>query len=76
MQKLSTPDEFKFPFEPYSIQLDFMRQLYETVEAGHVGIFESPTGTGFVTLIFRRFFKIFNYRKKSLDHLLGTTLAQ
>ena len=47
MQKLSTPDEFKFPFEPYSIQLDFMRQLYETVEAGQVGIFESPTGTGF-----------------------------
>ena len=46
MQKLSTPDEFKFPFEPYSIQLDFMRQLYETVEAGQVGIFESPTGTG------------------------------
>ena len=46
MQKLSAPDEFKFPFEPYSIQLDFMRQLYETVEAGQVGIFESPTGTG------------------------------
>ena len=54
MQKLSAPDEFKFPFEPYSIQLDFMRQLYETVEAGQVGIFESPTGTG--NLYFRKFF--------------------
>ena len=46
MEKLSVPAEFKFPFTPYPIQIDFMRQLYETVEAGQVGIFESPTGTG------------------------------
>ena len=46
MEKLSVPEEFKFPFTPYPIQIDFMRQLYETVEAGKVGIFESPTGTG------------------------------
>ncbi|TMW60568.1 hypothetical protein Poli38472_000610 [Pythium oligandrum] len=37
---------FSFPYEPYGIQLDLMRQLYRTLDAGHVGIFESPTGTG------------------------------
>lgn len=37
---------FSFPYEPYSIQLDLMRQLWETLERGHCGIFESPTGTG------------------------------
>ncbi|KAE9003774.1 ATP-dependent DNA helicase [Phytophthora fragariae] len=39
-------DFFSFPYEPYSIQLDLMRQLWETLERGHCGIFESPTGTG------------------------------
>lgn len=35
-----------FPFKPYSIQLDFMRELYECVSHGKMGLFESPTGTG------------------------------
>ncbi|KAG8509135.1 putative ATP-dependent RNA helicase DDX11-like protein 8 [Galemys pyrenaicus] len=37
---------FPFPFTPYSIQKDFMTELYRVLEAGKVGIFESPTGTG------------------------------
>ncbi|KAL4152190.1 hypothetical protein PRNP1_009124 [Phytophthora ramorum] len=37
---------FSFPYTPYSIQLDLMHQLWETLEQGHCGIFESPTGTG------------------------------
>ncbi|KAJ1971307.1 ATP-dependent DNA helicase chl1 [Dimargaris xerosporica] len=37
---------FRFPFSPYPIQDDFMRHLYEAIEARKVGIFESPTGTG------------------------------
>ncbi|KAG7393612.1 ATP-dependent DNA helicase chl1 [Phytophthora pseudosyringae] len=37
---------FSFPYEPYSIQLDLMRQIWTTLERGHCGIFESPTGTG------------------------------
>ncbi|XP_053423578.1 ATP-dependent DNA helicase DDX11 isoform X3 [Nycticebus coucang] len=37
---------FPFPFTPYSIQKDFMAQLYQVLEAGKIGIFESPTGTG------------------------------
>ncbi|KAK7496398.1 hypothetical protein BaRGS_00012320 [Batillaria attramentaria] len=40
------PDKFPFPFEPYNIQRDFMKQLYQCLQSGNVGIFESPTGTG------------------------------
>ena len=46
MEELKVPDEFEFPFEPYGIQKDFMKELYRTVENGRIGIFESPTGTG------------------------------
>jgi chromosome transmission fidelity protein 1 len=37
---------FYHPFQPYDIQLQFMEDLYATIEDGNVGIFESPTGTG------------------------------
>lgn len=37
---------FYHPFQPYEIQLQFMRALYKCIEDGNVGIFESPTGTG------------------------------
>jgi chromosome transmission fidelity protein 1 len=36
--------DFHHPFEPYAIQKKFMTQLYECIEDGKVGIFESPTG--------------------------------
>lgn len=36
---------FPFPFTPYPIQKDFMAALYQVLEAGKIGIFESPTGT-------------------------------
>lgn len=39
-------EDFPFPFQPYQVQEDFMRSLYDTIEKGQVGIFESPTGTG------------------------------
>ena len=32
-----------FPFEPYSIQLELMSNLYDVLESGGLGIFESPT---------------------------------
>ena len=35
-----------FPFPPYPIQSALMGRLYETLERGHIGLFESPTGTG------------------------------
>ncbi|XP_065598680.1 ATP-dependent DNA helicase DDX11 isoform X1 [Cyrtonyx montezumae] len=37
---------FPFPYTPYRIQEQFMAALYAALEAGQVGIFESPTGTG------------------------------
>ncbi|XP_047114630.1 ATP-dependent DNA helicase DDX11 isoform X1 [Schistocerca piceifrons] len=44
--ELKPPDSFPFPFTAYSIQHDFMTNLYEALESGRLGIFESPTGTG------------------------------
>ncbi|XP_065202076.1 ATP-dependent DNA helicase DDX11 [Planococcus citri] len=43
---LKPPPDFSFPFPPYSIQKEFMSTLYEVLEKGQCGIFESPTGTG------------------------------
>ncbi|XP_074395052.1 ATP-dependent DNA helicase DDX11 isoform X3 [Zonotrichia albicollis] len=40
------PGRFPFPYTPYRIQEQFMEALYAALEAGRVGIFESPTGTG------------------------------
>ena len=33
-----------FPFQPYAIQQDFMRELYLALCKGSIGLFESPTG--------------------------------
>lgn len=38
--------DFCHPFQPYDIQLQFMKDLYRSIEDGKIGIFESPTGTG------------------------------
>ncbi|KAI9284946.1 helicase C-terminal domain-containing protein [Umbelopsis sp. AD052] len=38
--------DFGFPFKPYDIQEDFMKELYNVLDQGKIGIFESPTGTG------------------------------
>ncbi|KAJ3331329.1 DEAD H (Asp-Glu-Ala-Asp His) box helicase 11 [Blyttiomyces sp. JEL0837] len=39
--------QFPFPYpNPWNIQYDFMRTLYDCIENGKIGIFESPTGTG------------------------------
>jgi len=37
-------EKFYHPFEPYEIQKQFMTALYDCIEEGKVGIFESPTG--------------------------------
>ena len=47
MSKLNdTSVEFNFPFSPYSIQTDFMTNLFQCLKDEKLGIFESPTGTG------------------------------
>lgn len=43
--ELHPPDKFLFPFTPYQIQEEFMKNLYITLEKGQLGVFESPTGT-------------------------------
>ncbi|PRP77742.1 putative ATP-dependent RNA helicase DDX11-like protein 8 [Planoprotostelium fungivorum] len=40
------PDDFDFPFQPYEIQRDLMREVYRTIQQNKIGFFESPTGTG------------------------------
>lgn len=40
-----SPSPFPFPYRPYPIQERFMAALYAALQAGQVGIFESPTGT-------------------------------
>ncbi|KAI4487393.1 hypothetical protein M0804_005542 [Polistes exclamans] len=43
---METPEIFPFPFTPYKIQQEFMKELFKCIENGNMGIFESPTGTG------------------------------
>lgn len=43
---MEPPQEFPFPFPAYNIQKQFMRELYNCLEGGKLGLFESPTGTG------------------------------
>ncbi|XP_034176397.1 ATP-dependent DNA helicase DDX11 [Osmia lignaria lignaria] len=43
---MQATEEFPFPFSPYSIQVQFMKELYNCLENAKLGIFESPTGTG------------------------------
>ncbi|KAF2402582.1 DNA repair helicase [Trichodelitschia bisporula] len=38
--------DFHHPYTPYPIQRQLMAALYECIEEGKVGIFESPTGKG------------------------------
>ena len=38
--------DFNFPFTPYTIQKDFMQNLFNCLKEEKLGIFESPTGTG------------------------------
>ncbi|EFN75286.1 Probable ATP-dependent RNA helicase DDX11 [Harpegnathos saltator] len=43
---MELPQEFPFPFPAYEIQKQFMKELYNCLEGGKLGLFESPTGTG------------------------------
>lgn len=43
---MEPPQEFPFPFPAYQIQKQFMKELYNCLESGKLGLFESPTGTG------------------------------
>lgn len=36
--------DFGHPYEPYQIQNEMMDAIYDCIEKGQVGVFESPTG--------------------------------
>ncbi len=36
--------EYHHPYTPYDIQLRFMHAVYECIDQGRIGVFESPTG--------------------------------
>lgn len=38
------PDFPEFPYKPYSIQFDFMKALYKSLNKGGISMLESPTG--------------------------------
>ena len=42
------PVDFHHPYTPYDVQLQFMKTVYNVLQAGNgqIGILESPTGTG------------------------------
>jgi Rad3-related DNA helicase len=42
---IAEQEKFRFPFEPYDVQVQLMNALYDTFENRQIGIFESPTGT-------------------------------
>lgn len=42
---VNAPPAIPFPFEPYEVQTQLMRKIYDTLENGRIGVFESPTGT-------------------------------
>ncbi|KAL8043182.1 hypothetical protein ABFX02_09G102100 [Erythranthe guttata] len=46
MEKNGEKEFPAFPYKPYSIQLDFMKFLYESLDRGGISLLESPTGTG------------------------------
>jgi hypothetical protein len=43
--------DFHHPYTPYDIQTDFMNAVYDCIEDGKIGIFESPTGVSFLKMI-------------------------
>ena len=63
---------FGFPFEPYQIQVDFMRGLYSTIQQRKHGIFESPTGTVIYSSIIIVNYFLFILKGKSLSLICGS----
>jgi chromosome transmission fidelity protein 1 len=42
---MASRDEFPaFPFDPYPVQLRFMKEVYAALQKGGIAIAESPTG--------------------------------
>ena len=46
LPNMSKEYPFGFPFEPYPVQVEFMKTAYNILSSGDFGVLESPTGTG------------------------------
>ncbi|KAK0249516.1 hypothetical protein B0A54_15903 [Friedmanniomyces endolithicus] len=66
------PKDFHHPFQPYDIQQQFMEAMYDCIDRGEVGIFESPTGTGkSLSLICSSLTWLREHRRKVFDKALA-----
>ena len=71
--KLPTPDDFAaFPFKPYDIQLDLMRQVFSAIEDKKVAIMESPTGTVSASFTLRIVLLMTTWQGKTLSLLCAS----
>ena len=66
--------DFCHPYQPYDIQLQFMSNLYQCIDRGQVGIFESPTGTGkSLSLICGAMTWLRDHKRRALDETAHAT---
>ncbi|KAI9791475.1 MAG: ATP-dependent DNA helicase chl1 [Peltula sp. TS41687] len=49
--RATPPRDFHHPYTPYDIQIRFMNAVYDCIEGGNIGIFESPTGQSVADII-------------------------
>lgn len=64
--------DFHHPFAPYDIQQQFMQAVYDCIEEGKVGIFESPTGTGkSLSLICASLTWLREHKRKTFDDTIA-----
>lgn len=69
--------KFNHPFEPYGIQLELMRSIYDAIDNYKIGIFESPTGTGkTLSIICSTMTWLRNNKKRAIERKLTQNVSE